>query len=200
MTGYAGRGSTFEQINIVTGPPLVASYRRMRSPAWPVWQEGGTPSLHESSSVTSATKPRKRTSNPSSDKSARSKRYSFHSTAPQTNPEASLSLNSAMQLLSPRQSKNLTAPNSMAVISVSVKLGIAHRAHQARVAASWTTVLPRWTSVVNLQNPREVVAAYAAGSGASSGSTHLAPGDNHSSGPNFPLTPLRNTLRSLLGE
>ena len=81
-----------------------------------------------------------------------------------------------MQLLSPKRSKNSTAPNSMAAMCVSARLGIERRAHPAaEIPASWTTVLPQgiWTLVDVQQNPKEVVAAYAAGSGASSESTRL---------------------------
>ena len=159
-------------------PALVSSHRDGRAPtlvpvsgleegvcSWTSRQaarsQGRTSSLHESSLVTSATKPRRQTSRPCSERWVRSRKSFFRSTGSLIARVGLPSSSSEMRQRSPRRSSNSTAQSSTDEISGSARLGTVRRGHPGE-RCSWTTARPPWTSGADPRNPKAAVAAFEA--------------------------------------
>lgn len=126
-----------------------------------VRSQGRTSFLHESSSVTSATRPRRQISKPCSEKWVRSRKSFFRSTASPIDRVDSPSSSSGMRQRSPRRSRNSTAPSSTDEISGSARPGTVRHGHPEE-GGSWTTARRPWTSGGDPPNRKAAVAVFEA--------------------------------------
>ena len=123
--------------------------------------QGRTSFLHESSSVTSATRPRRQISRPCSERWVRSRKSFFRSTASPIDRVDLPSSSSGMRQRSPRRSSNSMAPSSTDEISGSARPGTVRHGHPGE-GGSWTTARRPWTSGADPRNRKAAVAAFEA--------------------------------------
>ena len=123
--------------------------------------QGRTSFLHESSSVTSATRPRRQISRPCSERWVRSRKSFFRSTASRIDRVDLPSSNSGMRQRSPRRSRNSMAPSSTDEISGSARPGTGRHGHPGE-RGSWMTARRPWTSDADPRNRKAAVAAFEA--------------------------------------
>ena len=139
--------------------------------------QGRTSFLHESSSVTSATRPRRQISRPCSERWVRSRKSFFRSTASPIDRVDLPSSSSGMRRRSPRRSRNSMAPSSTDETSGSARPGTVRHDHPGG-RGSWMTARRPWTSDADPRNRKAAVAAFEAENAGFRvrSSTHAAPG------------------------